>query len=108
MTDPSLDPDTPPPRKPWTTTERLLLGSIVLMTSVILVGLVAVAVRMITGGGPREAYEARITLDGPVESMALDGDRIAIRTTGAEGRSIRIYDLRTGIEEGRIAIEAPE
>ncbi len=95
----------PEPRKPWTATERILLGSIVFMTMLILVGLVAVTVRMLSGGGTAGPGEARITLDGPVETMALDGDRIAIQTRGAEGVSIRIYDIRTGLEEGRIAVD---
>ena len=97
--------DTPLPAKtPWSRTDRVLLGSIVVMTVLILGGIVAVAVRGIAGP-PRGSAPAALRVTGEVGAIGLDGDRLAVHLREAGGEVIVIYDLARGTEEARIPLE---
>ena len=106
---PPQTPTDPPARKPWSTTDKVLLASIGLMTALILVGLIAVVMRLLSGPDVAAPGIAATTygplgIEGEVGAMALDGDRLAVHMRGPAGGAIVIYDLARGTEEARIPL----
>lgn len=103
MTDNETIPAAP---KPWSRTDKALLGAIVVMTSLIVLGALAFVMSLFVRSGEPAAESAGVmTRPAPapatsIDRIALDGNRLAVLSGG----TVTIYDVDSGREVRRLSV----